>query len=84
MLIDSPPVVAVADARILSRLADVIVLVVRAGHTTRESATMALNVLEADGVPVLGTVLNDWHPHPTNGGYSAEYVWDRAESHAEM
>ena len=73
VLIDTPPVLAVADARILSRLVDVIVLVVRAGLTTRESAAAAVNVLEADGVPVLGTVLNDWTPHATDADYASGY-----------
>jgi succinoglycan biosynthesis transport protein ExoP len=69
ILIDSPPVLRVADARILSRLADAVVLVFRAGQTTREAAALAVNVFEADGVPVLGTVLNDWNPHTMGHGY---------------
>jgi succinoglycan biosynthesis transport protein ExoP len=59
----------VADARILSRLGDAVVLVFRAGQTTREAAALAVNVFEADGVPVLGTVLNDWNPHTMGHGY---------------
>jgi succinoglycan biosynthesis transport protein ExoP len=75
ILIDTPPVLSVADARILSRLADAIVLVVRSGKTTRESAAMAVNVFEADGVQVLGTVLNDWSPRGSgNGYYSDDYA----------
>ena len=49
ILIDTPPLLSVVDARILSRRIDSIVLVVRAGQTTRESATMAVNMIEADG-----------------------------------
>ena len=30
---------------------------------------MAVNVFEADGVPVLGTVLNDWNPRTMGHGY---------------
>ena len=48
IVIDTPPVLSVADARILSRLADAVVLVLRAGQTTREAATMAMNVFEAE------------------------------------
>lgn len=69
VLIDTPPVLRVADARILSQLVDAVVLVFRAGHTTREVAAMAVNVFEADGVPVLGTVLNDWNPRTMGHGY---------------
>jgi len=69
VLIDTPPVLSVADARILSRLADAVVLVFRAGRTTRDAAAMAVNVFEADGVPVFGTVLNDWNPRTMGRGY---------------
>jgi capsular exopolysaccharide synthesis family protein len=69
VLIDTPPVLQLADARILSRLADAVVLVFRAGQTTREAAAMAVNAFEADGVPVLGTVLNDWNPRTMGYGY---------------
>jgi Mrp family chromosome partitioning ATPase len=48
---------------------DAVVLVFRAGQTTREAAAMSVNVFEADGVPVLGTVLNDWNPHTMGHGY---------------
>ena len=75
ILIDTPPLLSVVDARILSRLIDSIVLVVRAGQTTRESATMAVNMIEADGVEVLGTVLNDWNPRAMgNRDYSPYYT----------
>jgi len=76
IVIDTPPVLSVADARILSRLADAVVLVVRAGQTTREAATMAMNVFEADGVPVLGTVLNDWNPTRKWGAYGHSLARD--------
>jgi capsular exopolysaccharide synthesis family protein len=69
ILIDTPPVLTVADARILSRLADGVVLVVRAGQTQRDSATMAMNMFEADGIQVLGTVLNDWNPRHTGAAF---------------
>jgi succinoglycan biosynthesis transport protein ExoP len=73
ILIDTPPVLSVADARILSRLADAVVLVVRAGQTTREAAAQAVNAFEGDGIPVLGTVLNDWNPSTMGGGYYPSY-----------
>jgi polysaccharide biosynthesis transport protein len=75
VLIDTPPVLSVADARILSRLVDAVVLVFRAGQTRRETATMAVNVFEADGIPVLGTILNDWDPRRMgHGSYPSNYL----------
>jgi len=76
IVIDTPPVLSVADARILSRLADAVVLVVRAGQTTRESAAMAMHVFEADGVAVLGTVLNDWNPRKMSHPYGRSLARD--------
>jgi succinoglycan biosynthesis transport protein ExoP len=75
VLIDTPPLLHVADARIVSRLVDAVVLVFRAGHTTRAAAAVAVTVCEADHVPVLGTVLNDWNPRTMGyGAYSSGYL----------
>ncbi|MBZ5601269.1 MAG: polysaccharide biosynthesis tyrosine autokinase [Acidobacteriia bacterium] len=62
VLLDTPPILSVADARVLSRLADGVILVVRAGQTGRQTASVAAQRLAEDGTPVLGTVLNDWNP----------------------
>lgn len=60
ILIDTPPMLAISDARVLGRLADGAILVVRAGQTTRDAALMAKERLGEDGIPVLGTILNGW------------------------
>jgi capsular exopolysaccharide synthesis family protein len=60
ILIDTPPVLPFADARLFGRVADAVVLVVRSGHTTRELAQAARARFVEDGLPVLGTILNDW------------------------
>ena len=41
IIIDTPPMVNIADARILARLGDALVLVVRSGVTTRDAAQLA-------------------------------------------
>jgi Mrp family chromosome partitioning ATPase len=38
--------------------------VVRAGVTTRDGASAACARFLDDGIPVLGTILNDWTPDP--------------------
>jgi capsular exopolysaccharide synthesis family protein len=68
VLIDTPPMLRLADARILGRLADAVILVCRAGATDRDSALAATQQFAADGTPVLGTILNDWKPD-TDGTY---------------
>lgn len=62
LLIDSPPMLHLTDARVLARYADGVVLVVRAGATTMDAAVNAQQIFEADATPILGTVLNDFDP----------------------
>jgi succinoglycan biosynthesis transport protein ExoP len=62
VIIDSPPMLHIADARVLGWLADGAVLVLRAHKTTKDSALAAYDCLMQDGTNVLGTVLNDWNP----------------------
>jgi polysaccharide biosynthesis transport protein len=58
IVIDSPPVVAVTDAAILSTRVDGTVFVVRGGATRRELAVQALRTLRDVTDNVLGVVLN--------------------------
>jgi capsular exopolysaccharide synthesis family protein len=62
VLIDTPPMMQIPDARILGRLADAVILVLRAGRTTRDAAQAARARLTEDGTTVLGAILNDWDP----------------------
>jgi polysaccharide biosynthesis transport protein len=72
ILMDAPPMIHLADARVLGRLADGVILVIRAGQTTTESALFACQRFAEDGTRVLGTVLNSWDPKTTRGyGYGS-------------
>lgn len=62
IMIDAPPMIHLADARVLGRLADGVILVFRAGQTTTESALCARERFAEDGTRVIGTVLNSWNP----------------------
>ncbi len=62
VMVDAPPMIHLADARVLGRLADGVILVIRAGQTTSESALFASQRFAEDGTRVLGTVLNSWDP----------------------
>ena len=59
VVLDTPPVLATADAGILASLADGVLLVVRAGQTDRVAAKRAHQQLVNVGARVVGTVLND-------------------------
>jgi succinoglycan biosynthesis transport protein ExoP len=59
ILIDSAPLLAVADTITLARVADGVLLVVDSRRTTVGTVQMALHQLELSGVPILGAVLNN-------------------------
>lgn len=58
VLIDAPPVIAVTDAGVLSRLVDGTLLVISIGITPREVAKAAKEQLEQVGARLLGVVVN--------------------------
>ncbi len=59
IIIDSPPLNMVTDAAVLGRVADGVLIVVRAGKTEREGLSLAMDQLNNVRVSVLGAVLND-------------------------
>ena len=69
VLIDTPPMLQIPDARILARMAGGVILVLRAGKTTRDAAKAMRNQLQQDGTKIIGTILNDWNPKASPGGY---------------
>ncbi|HEU0052783.1 MAG TPA: polysaccharide biosynthesis tyrosine autokinase [Longimicrobium sp.] len=59
VVVDTPPVMAAADAEILGVQTDAVLVVVRAGQTERQAAQYAVQQLRAIGARVIGAVLND-------------------------
>jgi capsular exopolysaccharide synthesis family protein len=57
VIVDSAPLSAAADVRLLAAMTDGVVLLVRAGATSAEQLRHALHGLDAVGVPVLGLIL---------------------------
>ena len=72
VVIDSPPVIPVTDAVVLSTQVDGVVLVVRAGRTQRAQAGEARRRLDGVQSPVLGALLNAAKRRSASG-YYAEY-----------
>ena len=58
IVIDTPPILAAADALLLSSLSDGVLLVVRSGVTKEGELEMAVEALDDVGANVLGTILN--------------------------
>jgi polysaccharide biosynthesis transport protein len=79
IVIDTPPVLRFPEARLMGRLSDGVVLVLRSDYTDRMDALAAQEKLWEDGIPILGTVLNDWNPNNDRqksrpyGGYASYY-----------
>jgi polysaccharide biosynthesis transport protein len=59
VVVDSPPVIPVSDARVLSPLVDVVVLVGRYESTTRRALARSAQLLSEAQANVIGVVLND-------------------------
>lgn len=59
VVVDSPPVAPVTDARILAAACDATVVVIRAEKTSRRVAEHARDALASVGAIVLGVVVND-------------------------
>ncbi len=58
LVIDSPPVLPVTDAMILSTFVDGVAFVVESGVTARGAVARARKVLDNAGARILGLVLN--------------------------
>jgi succinoglycan biosynthesis transport protein ExoP len=74
VLIDTAPALHMRDARLLGALSDAVVMIVRAGQTSREAATAVLDKFRQDGTPVLGVILNDWKPESGDPVYGKGYM----------
>ena len=60
ILVDAPPFLHLADARIVAPLTDGTVLVLRSGATSREHALEANRRIREDGLFLIGTILTAW------------------------
>ncbi|THA30041.1 polysaccharide biosynthesis tyrosine autokinase [Streptomyces sp. A1547] len=72
VIVDTAPLLPVADTVALATLAHGALLVVRAGKTPRDRVAAATEVLRTVGVRTLGTVFS-MSPKPRQGGYGYGY-----------
>ncbi len=68
VLVDSPPILSVADSRILATITDAVVLVTRAYETPYEVVRRARALLYGAGARILGVALNDVNIHKESYG----------------
>jgi Mrp family chromosome partitioning ATPase len=63
IILDCPPVLAVADASILAPLVDGIIFVLDAEHSSRSALMQARDQLQNAGGTVVGAVYNNFDPN---------------------
>jgi capsular exopolysaccharide synthesis family protein len=73
VVIDSPPTGPVTDPAIIGTVTDGVLLVLRAGHTTREGALRARRHLTDAGARILGIVVNQTDRKGGRYGYGYTY-----------
>jgi non-specific protein-tyrosine kinase len=79
IVIDSPPVLPVADAAVLAGLADGVIVVVGSGTTERRTLAKTLDRLSQVDAQLLGTVLNRHDPQD-GVDYAYTYTTDNTET----
>ena len=73
VILDSPPIGPVTDPAIIGSITDGVVLVLRAGHTTREATQFARRQLTDAGARILGLVINQTDRKGSGYGYGYGY-----------
>ena len=75
VLLDTPPVIAVTDAAVLSRKVDGIVLVMRSAHTERDIIMRSRGLLEKVNAKLLGVLVNGLQVNNMYGSYYNYYEY---------
>ena len=75
ILIDSPPLLSVADSVILSTMVDGVILVVHGGKSTRIAVRRARQELTAVGAKIFGVVLNNLDVRHNEYSYCSRYEY---------
>jgi tyrosine-protein kinase len=66
VIVDTPPVLAVADASIIAPLVDGTIFVLDAGRSSRSAMVQARDQLEKAGARIIGAVYNNFDPSADN------------------
>ncbi len=77
VIIDSAPMLGLADAAETARVADATVLVIEANRTSFAQASTSINRLRAVGANLLGSVLTKYRALEAGGDYSYQYTYYR-------
>jgi capsular exopolysaccharide synthesis family protein len=81
VVIDSPPLVAVTDSAIMSKLVDAAVFVVRAFATSKHVSAQGLRTLRDVDAPIAGAVLNAVNLSGHGSSYYYQYYYSKREGY---
>lgn len=77
IIVDSPPVLSVTDALVISKIVDGVLYVVAYNQTKKEEAKVGLSQLQESNANVLGSVFAN--VDPKESGYNYSYYYSREE-----
>ena len=79
VLVDTAPLVAVVDAKLLAKLADSVLFLIRYGSTRRDFCELSLRGLRESGATIAGAVLTqvDLRRHARSGAGDAGFAYAR-------
>ena len=75
IIVDSPPIIAVTDAEILTQLVDGTLLVVFADHTENEMMERSIELMKNDNAYFIGAILNNFAYKRGYGPYYKYYYY---------
>lgn len=75
IIVDSPPIIAVTDSEIISRLVDASILVVSANNTEIDLMTKAVELLKHEKKSFIGVLLNNFSYKSGYGSYYKYYYY---------
>ncbi len=84
ILVDSPPVLGLADSPGLSALADGVLLVIEADRGRGGQLKAAVRRLRMMKPTILGAVLTKFDPNAAGNTYSTYYRYDYSQSHSSV
>ena len=83
ILLDSPPLIAVTDASMISAEIDALALVVKVGSTERSAVDRALDTMRNVKAPLIGAIMNSASHESLGGKYAYYYSYYNYYYHSE-
>lgn len=80
VVVDSAPVMGLADAPLVSQAVEAVIFVAEAGRVSARGLNSALDRMKAAGAPVVGAVLTKLDAKASHYGYGYSYSYDYASS----